>query len=60
MVIEMSGADTIREPDTWPDDEVTQPMAILAPGEGDAVCAAWMQRGRELAKRRDQTAREAA
>lgn len=50
----MSGTDTIRKPDCWPDDEVTQPMAILTPTDGDAVCAEWMQRGRELAKQRDE------
>ena len=48
-----SGNDTIRNPGALPDDEPTQRIEILALSEADTVCAEWMQRGRNLAKRRE-------
>jgi hypothetical protein len=48
-----SGNDTVRNRTVVPDDEPTQRIEILALSEADTVCAEWMQRGRNLSKRRE-------
>jgi len=48
-----SGIDTVRNRTVVPDDEPTQRIEILVSSEADTVCAEWMQRGRNLAKRRE-------